>query len=1001
MATLKFMRRIVAFGLVGLVLGSGLSCRPPADHSVEHQPHDRVILDAGSVDGADDATAVTTGCAPADGRCISYDVALVCEDGQRWVEHACGAGSVCLGTNCLALKTPDGQTIDVATLREPRGEGWFNAWTSIGPIVGPMSVGDASSAPDAGSEIAPRALCARDGRVDVHEKLENKKGSSSRGTTHQRFSGYLVTGHTEPIVLTTGFAGTIRMTLDGKRFFEGTSDVDPAPLRDEKRAVVDLERGVHRLEVMIEQGTSAPTWFWLRARSPAGGPARDVLFAQDSKTSCSATDLLGANILTHAVAEGLAMDVRPRWLGMGPLQTPELPYRVEAEVKKAAPRELARGTIAKTVVDSSSGTFSFVVPIESAGAQDVHVRLGDAPGADIIVPVVVRQNLHRRIVALAAKRSAIEDAAISRADKDSLLFHLGDLVEEIERSDPDTPWIKRRTEEAEDLVKALEQGKPPYEGRTGLIRRAYRSPLDGNLQPYALWVPRAYRPGGKALPLVVAAHGLGNRPEVALRVVVGKAPEGGFQGTHEARHFGGLPDFGAFVVAPGQFGNSGQRHLGEADLLRVIDDVRAHYPINGNRIAITGYSLGGTVSFVLPLHYPDVFSASAPLCGYPNLLEWSSIRTPPHKPWEDVLISKRYIVNWAENGLHVPMFMVHGGLDEPRRSEVVAKRYQALGYAFELDVQDDLDHNVWDYGYKDGDMLRRLMGRKRPEVPEHVRFVTGEWRYDRAYWVRVLGFGAQDKFVDIDARHAKRDATITVQAKNVEAFALELKQLALKKEPTIIVNGKTIAGPFNADTVYLVKQSGEFVLAEAAPSREGKKRADVSGPLDDIDRHSRIIVYGTQDVLQTEENRMVAEHFAAYDTFAARYPVKSDVEITDAEIDAKSLVLIGNSKSNRLTALFEASFPVKFEAAALVFRGKRYEGADVGVSFIHPHPRNAREYVVVHAGVGVVGTLASRHLPRFVPDFLVYDARMMTQRGGHLLDQRPVLEGGFFDMEWK
>jgi len=40
-------------------------------------------------------------------------------------------------------------------------------------------------------------------------------------------------------------------------------------------------------------------------------------------------------------------------------------------------------------------------------------------------------------------------------------------------------------------------------------------------------------------------------------------------------------------------------------------------------------------------------------------------------------------------------------------------------------------------------------------------------------------------------------------------------------------------------------------------------------------------------------------------------------------------------------------------------------------------------------------------LPRFSPDFLVYDERMTAQRGGHLLDQRQVLEGGFFDLDWK
>lgn len=1012
------MRRISARLLVFCVLGGGASCRPPAEHGVEPRPQRNEPLDAGVFEeaGAEAGPSVTAACASTDGRCASDDVALVCTNGQ-WVEQSCATGSVCLGTGCLSLTTTDGKTLEKEQLWAPSGEGWLNAWTSIGPIVGSMGEGNSPPSPEAGPDLAPRALCAKEGRVDVHDKLEGKK--VSRGTSHQRLSGYLITGRAGPIALTLGFAGTIRLLVDGKRVFDGTSDADPAPFRDEKRAVVDFERGAHRVEVIVEQATNAATSFWMRARAPRGGPAPDVLFAQDRETLCTSTDLLSPNVSMLPTADGLTLDVRPTFLGLGPRQPTELPYRVEMGpssksskgAKSADLREITKGTLAKPTLESPSPKFSFTVPIDDTGANDLRIRIGDSSPAELLVPIIARQKLHRRIIALADKRSKIEASSISRGDKDSLIFHIEDLLDALVKSDPDTPWIKRRIEEAEEFVANVEKGKPPYEGRTGLVRRAYRSPLDGNLQPYALFIPRAYKPGGKALSLVVAAHGLNNSPEVALRVVTGEAPLGGFNSPREARHFGGLPDFGAFVVAPWQYGNSGQRHLGEADLMRVIDEVRAAYPINENRISITGYSLGGTVSFVLPLHYPDVFSVSGPLCGYPNLLDWESIRKPPHKPWEDVLLSKRYIVNWAENGLHVPMLMIHGGKDEPRRSEVVARRYQALGYSHELDVQEELDHNVWDYGYgtekknkdgdKEADLLRRLLVRKRPEVPDHVRFVTGEFRYGKAYWVRILGLGSLDKFADIDARYSKKDGTITLQTKYVQSFALDLKQLGLKQEPKVIVNGKTISGPISGDVAYFVLQGSEFVVVPDEPSRAGKKRAGVSGPLDDLDRHPRLIVYGTQDPEQAEENRMVAEHFASFDTFAARYPVKSDVEVTEAEIDSKSLVLIGNAKSNRLTALFEANLPVKFESNALTFRGKRYEGADVGLSFIHPHPRNAQEYVVVHAGVGVVGTLASRHLPRFSPDFLVYDARMTAQRGGHLLDQRQVLEGGFFDLEWK
>ncbi len=73
----------------------------------------------------------------------------------------------------------------------------------------------------------------------------------------------------------------------------------------------------------------------------------------------------------------------------------------------------------------------------------------------------------------------------------------------------------------------------------------------------------------------------------------------------------------------------------------------------------------------------------------------------------------------------------------------------------------------------------------------------------------------------------------------------------------------------------------------------------------------------------------------------------------------------------------------------------------VGVSFIAPRPDDADEYVVVHAGLDVDGTLAARSLPRFVPDFVVYDARVERQRGSLLFDERPFIDGGFFDEHWE
>ncbi|UQA58274.1 hypothetical protein [Polyangium aurulentum] len=993
------MQRRLFSPLALLALLSASACRPPSERGVEQKAGGRAEQPAGK---STSSAALPSGiCAPDEGRCASDDLAARCEGGERWVEERCAEGSLCVGGACVSL-TAGGRAIEPASLLLPTGEGWLDAWTALGPLSGPLPEGEATASAEPSPPL-PKPICAPGGYVAVHEKADPPKASAKATPVASHFvlSGHLVSGRAQRVLFSAGAAGRFRLSVDGSRLIDVTRESDPAPFRDETRAPFDLSRGVHRVVVEIEQSTTAPTGFWLRTRTPEGGPVPDLLFTPGPDARCAPAELLRTEITKRPVAGGFSLEIRPSFAGLGPRRPADLPYRIELSTEKNPPRVLAEGAMPSAALGTPEGLLTVPATIEKAGTYTLGVAFGEGLSARREDKLVYRGALQKRVLDLAGKRGEIEQSALSSGDKDSLLHHIDGLVENLAQGDPDLAWIKRQTAEAEGLVAALGKGESPYAAKTGVVRRAYRSPLDGRLQPYAVYVPRAHRPGGKPLPLVVAAHGLGNRPEIALRVVVGEAPEAGFNGVQEARHMPALPDLGAFIVAPWSYGNAGQRHLGEEDVLRVIGEMRAHYPIDERRISMTGYSLGGTVAFFVPLHYPDLFSASAPLCGYPNLLGWESIRKAPHAPWEKVLLQKRYIVNWAENGLHLPLTIVHGGKDDPTRSELVANRYKSLGYTHKFDVQEDLDHNVWEYGYEDGEMIDWLKARRRPDVPSRVRFVTGEYRYDRAYWVRLLGMEALDRFADIDARHEKSRREIVVTTKNVAAFALDLAKGGLAESARVVVDGRSVEGPFAAETLFLVKKDGAFERAASEPSRAGKKRAGVSGPMDDIDRHPKLIVYGTLDPVEKETNRAVAEHFASFDTFAARYPVKADVDVTDAEIAATSLVLVGNSRTNRVTAALEANLPVRFEPNAVVFRGQRFEGEDVGVSFIHPHPRNEREYVVVHAGTRWTGTLASRHLPRFAPDFLVYDGRIAVQRGGHVLDRREVLSGGFFDDDWK
>jgi enterochelin esterase-like enzyme len=993
----------VLLGIAGVFAG----CQPNA------APHpggpSAAISGAAGAASAGAVKVKSAPCEDAEGCCESDEKGHVWNEAeQAWLEERCGEGSVCLGGRCASLRLPKGEAaIRREDLLAIAGEGWVNGWGIEGPVKAPAAMAPGGWA--SGRDF--KAACGASGFVPVFERASQKK--IAKGPELARLAGYLISGKARHVQLNAGFGGRMRVYLGDKLVLDEARPSSPKPFKDEVAAEIDLGAGVTPITVLLERRDEAASGVFLRFKDPNGRSARDLLFAfPQGGGACGLNDLASVDMARAPIKGGFSVEIKANLMGLSPRGPLEAPLRAELfdEGKLKNGREIATSKV--TVSEfPRGGSAAFSVLPEKPGDFELGLAIGAKNTKNEItrrVKLVYRGDLHARIVDLHARAPDLAKAAKREATRDSFLYHVDTLVRALAENHPDKSYLAARTADAEKIAKSLAAGEDPYSTKTGIVHRAYTSELDGRLQPYVAFIPPSYkRDASKSMPLIITFHGLESQPEHALRAVIGEAVNDAIVSGHAARHLPSFPDYGVLLAAPWGYGKAGQRQLGEHDVLRVIREMRESYRVDERRISITGASLGGTVSFVVPLHYPDLFSAAAPLCGYPNLLTWTSVRSTPHTPWEDVLLQKRYIGNYAENGLHLPLHIIHGGRDGPDRSRVIADRYRELGYEHKFDVQDELDHNVWEYGYEDGRMIAWLKSRARPEKPARVRLTTGEYRYSKAHWVRLIAMTDASAIASIDARVAERTGEIKVTTRNVDAFGLDLGGFDLPSGASAVIdknNPIPLPEGASAKTVFFARASagGAFERVENEPSRAGKKRPGVSGPLDDILRHPVLIVYGTQDPAQTEANRRVAEHFAAFDHWAyARFPIAADTEATAADLAQKSLILIGGPASNRVTADFIGSLPVRFEANALTVRGKRYEGRDLGVSLIHPHPKNEAEYIVLHAGVGDRGTLASRHLPQLVPDYLVYDARITIQRGELLLDKRAVLDGGFFDQSWR
>lgn len=976
---------------------------PPADAAAPEA--------SSSTDTKAAPAAVTKG---PEARCIDDSHAEVKGPDGSVTQVTCGADAVCLGGGCAPLAFPaalGGGTIEPARLLRIVGPGWLGGWTQLGPYdraqVDSFAKSPRSVLEDAKGNGA-RALCTSTGRLDV----------KPRGGGHALLAGVLVSARPQRVWFEAGVAGKLRVWVAAEKAekvieVSRTAGLDPLP--DETVQAVQLAAGPNLVVVDLEGSGDAPPSLWLRVRDDRLQNPADVAFTPASaKATCSAASLVSITARRTVLDDGLELELTAALRGLAPRAKEAVPYRVELAAKKAV--TVTEGALEGADLEAEAGAkiAAHVAP-PSGGKQTVRVTLGADESALRSFPMHFRKKLFPRVAALVKALASIP-ASATAGSRDSFTRDVEDISRAVAEGHPDEGWITKRLEGAEALAEAFARGEDPYRTRTGIVFRAYRSELDGQLQPYVAYVPPTHKPDGAAMPMIVSFHGLTHQAEHALRAVIGEATKEDENPDSSARRLPGFPNQGVILVAPWGFGRAGPKPLGEHDVLRVVAEMKAAYAVDPTRVSITGYSLGGTVAFALPLHYPSIFSAAAPLCGYPNLTTYNSVKDVKHAPWEDAMIARRFLGNYAANGMHVPMHIVHGGQDGPGRSKVIADRYHALGYARIFDVQDDLGHNVWDYAYEDGRMIAWLKKKQQPKPPSRVRLVTGEYRYDTAHWVRLLGMqrspGAPgsavakidqpDAFADIDAQMDWPAKALRITTRNVSAFAIDVAALGPPKGTSATVDGAALSLDDGAKAVFFVRDDKGWTATTTEPSRAGQKRAGVSGPLDDVLRHPQLIVYGTQDPAQTEANLTVAEHFSSADQWAAaRFPIKADRDLTEAELTGRSLVLIGGPTSNKVTALFAGSLPAQFEANAIVLRGKRHEGEDVGVSFIYPHPRDPNEYVVVHAGTTFQGTLASRHLPQLAPDFLVYDRRITVMRGELLLDRRAAQDGGFFDDGWK
>ncbi len=913
--------------------------------------------------------------------------------------------------------------VDVRIAPSPRGV--LGAWLVAGPFragrpaldVAPSGVDEAALVPLAGGiasgerdfggpkkKNAARWMIAAssEGAIDLRTALEPPNAdviAYAAGTVHVERAGR--------VLLLLAVDDGVRVSVDGRVVL--TRD-DARPVREDDDIVpLELTAGDHPILLKLHQRDGA--WAF-RAR------------LVDAKLAPPAGAYLRLPGTSADDARSLA--VKMSWVGLertfdGTVDPPRYRPRLTVRFPEGAPRGVALPVSARLSRDAGEEPVFDIqaggVPVTSAGAGELVVALPSL--TPFTAPLTLETTVAGRVVRSALPSRPLAEQAVFRAEHaiakvapaavlpegalDSVKYLTRRLAGLLGRGDQDLDAQTDEGRELDRLAAALERGVDPYEGRTGPMRRALRSPIDGDFSEVGLYIPPWYKESGsRKFPLVVGLHGLNGYAMGVLRWLFG-GDDPKHDQSWEDRHVGALPAADAFVITPLGHGNSLYRELGEVDIMNAVAWAMRRFPIDPSRVTITGMSMGGIGSAGVPLHRPHVFAAAMPLCGYHSYFLRSDVSGRALRPWEKYLAEERSNVLWAENGEHLPLWIVHGTQDLPEEnSGVLIDRYEKLNFSMKHEHPDS-GHNVWQQTYEELKGLTWLAGRRVDLHPSHVRFKTTRTRWSTSAWVSIDELASEAAWGDVDARARAKTKTITATTRGVSQVTFQRDEQLFGSAPiTVTIDGQRLSFDENENLVLGREPPGAWKKGSLTHAGLFKHGA-VTGPIRDVFSEPILFVYGAGDD-DARANEQVARALAKIRPgVQVTYPVMSDTEFmkqSEPLANDRALFLVG--RTNTVLAALEATsaFPIHVEAGAVTVGRERFVGKELGAAFVRPNPLRSDRYVVVVAGADVAGTLRALSLPDLLPDFVVWDEAIAPARGQILLGVGSLRAGGFFTKDW-
>ncbi|MCK4334730.1 prolyl oligopeptidase family serine peptidase [candidate division WOR-3 bacterium] len=522
-------------------------------------------------------------------------------------------------------------------------------------------------------------------------------------------------------------------------------------------------------------------------------------------------------------------------------------------------------------------------------------------------------------------------------------------------------------------------------------KETFISAIDNSVQYYGIMPPRNYDPARK-YPLIFSLHGAG------VEAI-------GLVGAYTQKDW-------AFVVSPTNrrpFGFDWQ-DWGRLDALEVLEQVKERYPIDENRIHLTGHSMGGHGAWHVGLTHPDLFASASPGAGWTNhelYVPWTWQKSAIYaEPWQleirnQALRTDNQLAR-VENASNLPIYILQGGADDnvpAFQARLYAKRLAQLGFSYHYEEVPEKPHWWSDSGIACVNwpgMMEFMQDKVRNSYPEHVYYRSADLTQENgAYWLSI--HAVKDRYQDAIIEGWQEDSGFKIKATNMSRFALRLEDDMIGKTFNVQIDDATLSVTPNVDSMAfeIGKNGWQRAKSDSYPLPHPPIKGAYYEPF--------ILVHGTMGDSTTNARLFSmarGEAQAWWVRANGRVMIVPDTAVTEEMINSYNLILYGNATENAITAGIEKSLPIRIEDGRFVFADEILPPEATASLFVYRNPLNPNKKVLVREGIGTDGLKLSGYFSTLysgagVPDYLIWSDDVWDKGWGG------VIKAGFFTADWK